>query len=402
MMKAKQKRQCLLLAGIACFALLGCESPTKKPKPVGLEKEMFQPFTQATAIPPKQVELPDYRLNVGDMLEIIFHVNTLTTGEYRFHTEDVISVRFPYHPTYDQTVVVQADGRIRLLLIGEVDTFDVGVNGNGERIGKTVSALEEELYRNYSKFFKDADVTVTFQAANKKIEELKRAITTAPRGQSRLMPVKPDGAITLPYIGDIRAYGKTIPELRKDLNKAYVDAGIPELEVTAQILTVAPRKIYVMGEVYRPGILEVGNMITITQALAMAGGMNTRADPHKVMIIRRKNLPTPEGAIVDVDRILNSMVRENGVKRPDASAWRRDFWLEDYDLLYVPPSSITKTDDWINQVFTKGIYGVMPFSTSVGMGFGYQIYNAPTTVYSKGTDWSSIIPSIINSGALKP
>ncbi len=398
-MKLNQAYVCLLLAGLVWMATPGCESQPKKPQPRGLEKELFQPSNPTTAIPPKQVELPDYRMNVGDMLEIIFHVNTLTPEEYRFHTEDVVTIRFPYHPNYDQTATIQADGRIRLLLIGQVDMFEPGTvtKATGERVGKTAGNLEKELYERYSKYFKDADVTISFVAANKKIEELKRAITTAPRGQSRLMPVKPDGCITLPYIGDIRAYGRTIPELRAALNKAYVDAGIPELEVTAQILTVAPRKIFVMGEVYRPGLLEVSNMITLSHALAMAGGMNTRADTHKVLVIRRKDLPTPEGTIIDVDRFLTATVRVNGKEMPDLMEWRRDFWLEDYDLVYVPPSCLTKTNDWINQVFTKGIYGVMPFTTSLGLGFGYQIHNAPTTVYTKGTDYTNVIQSILNT-----
>ena len=66
---------------------------------------------------------------------------------------------------------------------------------------------------------------ITFQESNVKIKHLKTAITTAPRGQSRLVPIKPDGKISLPFIGDIMAAGKTTEELHADLNEAYIEAG---------------------------------------------------------------------------------------------------------------------------------------------------------------------------------
>jgi polysaccharide biosynthesis/export protein len=237
-------------------------------------------------------------------------------------------------------------------------------------------------------------LTVSFEAANIKIEELKKAITTAPRGQSRLMPVKPDGMVSLPFIGDIRAYGKTIDELRLDLNGAYESIGIPELECTVQILAVAPRRIYVMGEVENPGVQTVRNMVTLTQALAMAGGKNKRADVSKVLVVRRKNMPVPEGVIVDVETMLYSTVTHNGRKRPDNKAWTQDFWLDDLDVVYVPEDCLTKANDWIEKVFTKGLYSVIPFSTS--LGFGYQIRNAPTTVNDKGATWDEIAATVIN------
>ncbi len=377
--------------------LIGCQDKKEEAKQVQMEKEFYQPFMQASAIPPKQITLPDYRLNINDQLEIIFHVKHLTTDEYRFHTEDIIDIKFPYYPKYDQTITINPDGKIRLLLIGEVETYeDVETPKGMEKRGRTVADVERELKRRYGRYFKDADLTVSFKAANIKIEELKKAITTAPRGQSRLMPVKPDGNITLPFIGDMRAFGKTIEELRADLNKAYEDIGIPELEVTAQILSVAPRKIYVMGEVYRPGVLEVDNMITLTQAIAMVGGKNTRADASKVLVVRRKNMAVPEGVVVDVERMLTASVTtkgSGGMPFADSKAWSQDFWLDDYDVVYVPPSGLTNANDWIEKVFTRGLYSTIPFMTT--LNFGYQIRNAPTTVYD-GNKWQDIASTIIN------
>jgi len=360
----------------------------------GLEHTFYQPFLQASAIPAKQTDLPDYRLNIGDMLEIIYHVKHVAIPDYRFSTEDTIIIKFPYHPTFDQTVVIQPDGKVRLMLIGEVNTYapeDTKQVDSGKkkrvRVGKKIKDFEDELKEAYARYFHDPDLTVTIKAANKKIEELKRAITTAPRGQSRLMPVKPDGNITLPFIGDTKAYGKTIEELHKDLNDRYKEEGLPELEVTVQILTVSPRKIFVMGEVFKPGLVKAGNMITLAQAVATAGGVTTRADARKVLVVRRKGLPTPQGLVVNLDAILNATVEvgENGQVRADPKAWLKDLWLDDYDIVYVPTSDLAKRTDWIDQVFTRGIWSIMPFSTSVGVGFGYQMYNAPYSEKTSGT-----------------
>ncbi len=380
-MSIKDKICVLGLIGAVGVLIIGCDEKEKRERieEARLEHSFYQPFLQASAIPAKQVELPDYRLNVGDILEIIYHVKHLAEEEYRFHTEDIITIKFPYHPSYNQTVTITPDGKIRLLLIGEVDCFKWERTKDGKkiRIGKTVGELARELQEAYGKYFKDPDLTITFKAANVKIEELKRAITTAPRGQSRLMPVKPDGNITLPYIKDIRAYGKTIVELHDDINRTYAEAGLPEIEVTVQLLKVAPRKIFVMGEVYKPGLLNVDNMITLTQAIAMAGGLTPRAARDKVLVVRRKHLPVPEGIVVNVEKILNAKVKYQDQERIDSKEWCKDFWLEDYDLVFVPRSDVAKSDDWIDQVFTKGIYGVLPFSTSVGFGFSYEVHDDP-------------------------
>ena len=61
-----------------------------------------------------------------------------------------------------------------------------------EVYGKTAPAVQVELQEVYAKHLRDPVLTVTFQKSNIQIAELKKAITTAPRGQSRLVPIKPD------------------------------------------------------------------------------------------------------------------------------------------------------------------------------------------------------------------
>jgi polysaccharide export outer membrane protein len=200
----------------------------------------------------------------------------------------------------------------------------------------------------------------------------------------------------------VRAYGQTIEELHKELNAAYAESGLPELEVTVQILSVAPRKVYVMGEVRSPGVQSVDNMVTLTQALSMAGGITPRGDTHKVLVVRRKGLPMPQGTVIDMEEILENSTVEVGDAKDrqrliDTKKWAKDFWLDDYDLVYVPRTDLARGNDWIEQVFTKGIWAIMPFSTSLGMNFGYQVYNAPSSYGTNDTTrWSNMANSVWN------
>ncbi len=335
--------------------------------------ELYQPFSPQTNLPEHLVERPTYRLNVGDVLEIIYQVRNVVTSEpYQLKIEDVIRIRFPHQEKYDQELTVAGDGCIRCLLLGQV-----------RAAGLTASQLEEQLRRGYARYLRDPELTVVVKAANVKIEELKKAITTAPRGQSRLIPIKPDGTIDLPYIGEVMVAGKKVSEAKRLLDEKYVENDLQEVEVTVQILEFAPRTVYVMGEVFQPGTIEARHPITLIQALARTGGPNTRAERSKILLVRREFLPIPQAIVFDLDNLLEGRKAGPDGRVPDGSRFRHDVYLADGDIIYVPATALAKSTDWIDQVFTRGIRAVLPYSANVGMNFGYQIYNAETAVKSR-------------------
>jgi polysaccharide biosynthesis/export protein len=365
-----------LLLTAACGLMGGCEQPKHREAEVPPPpRELYQPFTERTGIPAETVVFPDYRLNVGDLLEVIYHVRfDIDKAKYQLKIEDVINVKFPFQPEFDQTTTVQADGSIRLWLLGDV-----------EAIGLTADELEAKVRKLYARHIKDPQLTITFEKSNIKIEELKKAITTAPRGQSRLMPVKPDGTIDLAYVGRVAAFGKTVEMLRGDINKKYAEIGFPEIDVTVQINEVAPQKVYVMGEVHAPGVVETRTAMTLLQAIAAAGGTTPTAEPSKVLFVRRKGMPVPQATIVDVRGMLKSP-KPGEEQSPLASAFQYDIWMDDFDLVYVPKSGLAEFDDWVDQVFTKGVRSILPYSWSTGLSFGYEIRAAPTTVRASNKD----------------
>ena len=351
----------MLLVGVIYLHVpAGCEEKKRTYTPVSPEVSPYSSFRSHTAVPEKLMIRRDYRLKPGDHLEIIYHVRAQVKEgiPYKLKVEDMINIRFPFNPEMEQRQSVHSDGHVSLLLVGRVKAIDL-----------TADELTARLVKEYGRYLKDPVITITFEESNVKIKELKKAITTAPRGQSRLVPIKPDGKISLPFIVDIIAAGKTIDELHHDLNEAYFEAGIDEIEVTVNVQTVSPQQIYVYGEVISPGRLMMDHQATLIQAVSLAGGIRPSGSSDKVILVRRKNLPVPEGAVLNFDAIMNAEKKISDEMIPDFSLLRYDIFLEDGDVIYVPRTDMAKNNIWIDQVFNQGLRGIVPYQLS----FDYEI-----------------------------
>lgn len=329
-----------------------------------MPREFLQKHWAPKEVPVAHVYRRDYRIRPGDFLEIIYHVRHRREREaYRIKIQDVIDVRFPFHSSLNQTETVQSDGQLYLDLIAPVYVFD-----------RTISEVQKELEKQYGKYLKDSSVTVSFKQSNVNIAELREAIRTAPRGQSRLVPVAPDGRISVPFIVDVLAAGKTVGELHVEMNEAYHEIGVLELEVTVNLQAIAPVRVYVLGEVNAPGVLldrtgttAAAGEITLLQAIAQAGSyIPGRADLSSVMLVRRSNLPQPQAAIINVYQLLENRTKASG--QPvvaDSSKHRYDIWLEDGDIIYVPTTEIAKRADYIDLVWTRGIRAILGTTTTI-------------------------------------
>jgi len=103
--------------------------------------------------------------------------------------------------------------------------------------------------------------------------------------------------------------------------------------------------------------------------LAQAGSyLPARAELSKVLLIRSTGLPSPEVAVVNLFQLFENQVRKvDGQERfvPEHGKFRRDIWLEDGDIIYVPTKTIASRADYIEYVWTRGIYGVVPINYSI-------------------------------------
>jgi len=99
--------------------------------------------------------------------------------------------------------------------------------------------------------------------------------------------IAPDGKISLPLIGEVTAAGLTVDELKDELNKRYRDF-INEPHVTVTIREINSLKIYVTGEVTRPGELKLNSTTDVLQAISLAGGFTIYANRSNIKIIRKE------------------------------------------------------------------------------------------------------------------
>ena len=100
--------------------------------------------------------------------------------------------------------------------------------------------------------------------------------------------VRPDGAFSIPIVGDVNAVGKTVEELRLELVQALRRI-IPDVVVTVSVIEIKGNKVYVIGQVNQPGEFIVNPRVDVIQALSLAGGTTAFASPSEIFVLRRDN-----------------------------------------------------------------------------------------------------------------
>jgi polysaccharide export outer membrane protein len=97
--------------------------------------------------------------------------------------------------------------------------------------------------------------------------------------------VRPDGKISLPLLNDVRAAGLTTDELRLTLVES---AGryIADPNVTVIVKQINSRRVFITGQVAKPGPYQLTSATTVVQLIALAGGLTEFADSKNIVVIR--------------------------------------------------------------------------------------------------------------------
>jgi polysaccharide export outer membrane protein len=103
---------------------------------------------------------------------------------------------------------------------------------------------------------------------------------------SQSLQIRPDGKITLPFLGDVVAAGQTPIQLRDSLTTALKEY-MTNPVVTVIVVESTPQSVYVMGEVKSSGPLTLKGPLSIMQAIAMAGGFTEFANKKDIRIQRQ-------------------------------------------------------------------------------------------------------------------
>jgi polysaccharide export outer membrane protein len=107
---------------------------------------------------------------------------------------------------------------------------------------------------------------------------------------SRSIPVRPDGRISLPLVGEIQAAGRTPIQLEQDI-AARLQTYISKPEVTVIVEQINSEKFNILGRVVKPGSYLLSGTTTVLDAIALAGGFQDFAKQGGIYILR----PNPQG-----------------------------------------------------------------------------------------------------------
>ena len=154
--------------------------------------------------------------------------------------------------------------------------------------------------------------------------------------------IRPDGAVALPIVGDVLAAGRTPAELDSQLTTAYTTY-YRDPEVTVNVVDFAPPMVFVLGEIRAPGEIEMVPGLSMLQAVAMRGGPAVGANMGSVMLLRRLDDGKAVARRINLERVLEAKNRA------------ADPLLAPFDIIYVPPSFITRVNRFVDQFFTQAI-----------------------------------------------
>ncbi len=150
------------------------------------------------------------------------------------------------------------------------------------------------------------------------------------------VPVRRDGRISLPYVGDVLAAGMRPMQLDSVLTVRFSEI-LRDPSLSVIIKKEARRLVYVLGEVQHPGGYKYTDNVSLIQAISLAGGFIESAKPGNTVLIRREGADKIIGIEIDVKAILNGISIEN------------DILLRKYDIVYVPKSKIYTVAEFATQ-----------------------------------------------------
>jgi polysaccharide export outer membrane protein len=174
--------------------------------------------------------------------------------------------------------------------------------------------------------------------------------------QGTQVTMTPEGTIQLPGIGSVFLQGLSLDEAKHEIDERYRML-VHGIEVTPSLMARAPRHIYVLGEVKTPGQFTLTGPTSVMQSIAFAGGWNIGGNLRQIVVFRRNEEWKLMATKIDLAGALYG-------KRPTPAD---EIWLRDQDIILVPKNPVLRADDWINLLFIRGLYGVMPVTNGTSV-----------------------------------
>lgn len=156
----------------------------------------------------------------------------------------------------------------------------------------------------------------------------------SPEFNQQAVAVQPDGFVALRGVADVKVQGQSVPELTQTLRKEY--GKILNNPIISVVLRDFQKPYFIAdGQVARPGKYELRGDITLTEAIAMAGGFLESAKHSQVVLYRRVDDNWTSAQLIDVKK----MQAERNL--------REDPFLHPGDMLFVPKNRLSKVRSFL-------------------------------------------------------
>ncbi|MCM2371385.1 polysaccharide biosynthesis/export family protein [Aporhodopirellula aestuarii] len=331
------------MMGVDCATACGSEARWQDMRPMRFDA--YGPGGYAG--PSRLQHLAKYHVRPGDEIQIVYLVTRRQdNGEYRLMPGDEVSIESIADKdldrgTLERGLLIQPDGTITVRLLGQI-----------QAAGLTVQGLRSLLEREYEAFYDEPAIDVTPVRTNTLAEDIRAAVGGLGGFTAQAITVKvmPDGHIRVPGIGGVNVQGLTLEQLKREINLRYAEV-VVGLEVEPILTQQAPHFVYVLGQVGAPGRQELSTPTTVMGAIASAGGHLPGGNLRQVVIFRR----------AEDWRLVSTMLDLNGAIRGKRPTPADEIWLRDGDVVIIPERPIKIFNNFVTQVFTEGIYGIIPF-----------------------------------------
>jgi protein involved in polysaccharide export with SLBB domain len=144
--------------------------------------------------------------------------------------------------------------------------------------------------------------------------------------------IGPDGRLSLQLVNTVAVGGQTLAGATKLINQRYAEV-IRDPQATVTVRTYAPQEIFVDGWVNNPGLVRSDVPLTVSRALAQAGGVKSGAHTDDILILRRSS----DGKLYYYQTALGNF----------AGAGGEDPLLKSYDVVYVPQTVFASLQDFL-------------------------------------------------------
>jgi len=350
-------------------------------------------------------EVPwDYRIEVGDSMELRFLPGDIDPGNYRLEIGDVIGISFLDNWQLNVTRTVRADGMVSAPEVGDIlaagrttaelksaliDAYNqVGILQGDARITINVDFVNLDRYGDMSRDVivrpdgavrvpgVDQDMRIagmTVAEATAYIEEVaskylqnrpQAGLVIFPATQTNILEdmsgpvqVRPDGKISIAHLGEVQAAGYSVDELSYSLELLSEDVVNNPTTPMVDLLKTTGGRIYVGGEVNNPGVYPLEGAPSVLQAIIMARGFNDDSKRKDVIVVRRNPNGKPFVFNTNIRVALSRGHTEN------------DLMLRPFDIVYVPKRFISKLNLFVEQYINQ----VVPFDNSLGVNAQYYI-----------------------------